>query len=96
MSQRDHDHGFLIVQNPQSPTADMIFIHGLNDHRSDTGTNSSQEFQLPWTEGRLPNVRVWTYGYNAKMIAESRESLCNHATKFLEGLSHHSLVCILF
>ncbi len=73
MSQQGRDLGFRIVHDPQSPTKDIIFIHGLNDHRGDTGTNRSQEFQLP-SVGRLPDVRVWTYGYNAKMTFGSRYS----------------------
>ena len=95
MSQQGRDLGFRIVHDPQSPTKDIIFIHGLNDHRGDTGTNRSQEFQLP-SVGRLPDVRVWTYGYNAKMIYGSRDTLHGHATEFLRGLSHHFSVRILF
>ena len=97
MSKQDCDLGFRIVRDPQSPTADIIFIHGLNNHRSDTGTNGSQKFQLPWVEGRLPDVRVWTYEYDPKIISSgSRDSLHGHATEFLRGLSHHCSVRILF
>jgi hypothetical protein len=96
MSQQDRDLGFRIVHDPQSPTADMIFIHGLNDRRSGTGTNRSQEFQLPSVGERLPDVRVCTYGYNAEMILGSRDSLRDHATEFLNGLSDHCSVRILF
>src|SRR5216684_4698026 len=71
------DIGFCVAHEPRSPTADVIFIHGLNGHRSLTGTNSSREFWLPWLGKHLPDVRVWTYGYEADQIFDSREGLEN-------------------
>ena len=95
--------GFRIVHRPESPTADLIFIHGLNGHRSITWTNRSGEFWLPWLGKHLPDVRVWTYGYEADQIFDSREGLENsrealdsHATQFLLKLSSCLLVRILF
>jgi hypothetical protein len=98
MAQQNGDLGFRIVQQPQSPTADLIFIHGLNGHRSTTWTNGSDEFWLEWLDGHLPDVRVWTYGYNANISpsSASRDALGLHATHFLRELLHCCSVRILF
>src|SRR5260370_26490555 len=93
---RSVELGFRIVQRPQSPTADLIFIHGLNGHPSITWTDRSGEFWLPWLGKHLPDVRVWTYGYNAGLIFDSRDALDFHATQFLSQLSSCLSVRILF
>ncbi len=89
------DIGFCVAHEPRSPTADVIFIHGLNGHRSLTWTNSSREFWLPWLGRRLPDVRVWTYGYNANIIFGSRDPLDLRASQFLSELLHCRSVRIL-
>src|SRR5258708_13176859 len=96
MAQRNGDLGFASVQKPQSPTADLIFIHGLNGHRCATWTNKSGVYWLPWLESHLPDVRVWTYGYDADIFSGSRDALDVHATKFLTELLHCRWVRILF
>src|SRR5258708_5973780 len=63
--------GLQIVHRPQSPTADLIFVHGLNGDCHSTWTNGGGEFWLGWLEGHFPDVRVWTYGYNAEMVSSS-------------------------
>ncbi len=96
MAQAGRDHGFLNVHRPQSPTADVIFIHGLDGHRRDTWTNKSKEFWLPWLENHLRDVCIWTYGYDAGSILGSLDDFDLHATEFLTGLSSCRSVCILF
>src|SRR5258708_4944861 len=90
------DIGFSVVHNPQSPSADVIFIHGLNGHRSLTWTNSSHEVWLPWLGKHLPDARVGTYGYNANIIFRSREPLDHRATQFLLELSRCRSILLLF
>ncbi len=96
MAQAGRDLGFLNVHRPQSPTADVIFIHGLDGHRRDTWTNKSKEFWLPWLENHLRDVCIWTYGYDAGSILGSLDDFDLHATEFLTGLSSCRSVCILF
>jgi hypothetical protein len=96
MAQRNSDLGFRIVQRPQSPTADLIFIHGLNGHRIDSWTNRSGEFWLPWLGNYLPDVRVWTFGYNAEIYFGPRDALDLHAIQFLRELLRCRSVRILF
>jgi hypothetical protein len=96
MAQRNGDLGFAIVQRPQSPTADLIFIHGLDGHRSATWTDRSGVFWLSWFERYLPEVRVWTYGYDADINSGSRDALDLHATRFLTEILHCRSVRILF
>jgi hypothetical protein len=90
------DSGFGIVNRPQSPTADLIFIHGLNGHPHVTWTNRFGEFWLPWLQRDFPHVRVWTYGYNAGTSLSSRDALDFHATQFLSELSRCLSVRMLF
>jgi len=96
MAQAGRDLGFSIVHRPQSPTADLKFIHGLDGHRRDTWTNKSREFWLPWLESRLRDVRIWTYGYDAGSILGSLDDIDLHATVFLTGLLRCRPVCIHF
>ncbi len=96
MAQQNDDLGFRIVKQPQSPTADLIFIHGLNGHRSATWTNGSGELWLPWLGNQLSDVRIWTYGYNADINPGSRDALDLHATEFLRQLLRCRSVRTLF
>ena len=96
MAQRNSNLGFFIVPGPQSPTADLIFIHGLHGHHTATWTNTSGEYWLPWFGNYLPNVRVWTYGYNADMYFGSRNALDLHAIQFLTELLRRRSVRIPF
>jgi hypothetical protein len=93
MDRAGRDLGFWNVHQPQSPTADLIFIHGLDGHRRATWTNKSEEFWLPWLESHLHDVRIWTYGYD---IGSILGSLDLHANHFLSDLSSCRSVRILF
>ena len=92
------DLGFDLVHQPRSPTAELIFIHGLNGHRRGTWTvtNRFGGLWLQWLQGDFPDVRVWTYGYNAGLSLSSRDALDLHATQFLSELSRCLSVRILF
>ncbi len=83
---RQHDFGLVIVHEPLTPSADLVFVHGLNGHRSLTWTNKSNEFWLPWLGNRLPDVRVWTYGYNARAVFGSQDDPGIYATGFLSEI----------
>jgi hypothetical protein len=96
MAQERRDLGLLDVHQPQSPTADLIFIHGLGGHRRRTWTNNSQRFWLPWLENHLQDVRISTYGYDAVSILGSLDDFDLLATQFLTDLSRYRLVRILF
>src|SRR5260370_42412423 len=90
------DIGFCVAHEPRSPTADVIFIHGLNGHRSLTWTNSSREFWLPWLGRHLPDVRVLTYGYNDNIIFDSRDLLDLRESQFLSEFLRCRFGSILF
>ncbi len=102
--QADTDLGLSNVHNPESPTADLIFIHGLNGHFQRTWTNGSKIFWLEWLgeHGHLPDVCVWTYGYNAEMTfgsryaLRSRDALQLNVAIFLSELLRCRSVRILF
>src|SRR5258708_40179096 len=101
-AQADPELGLHIIHSPESPTADLIFIHGLNGHFRRTWTNGSKIFWLEWLGEHLPDVRVWTYGYNAKMTFGSRysplsrDALQLNVAIFLSELLRYRSVCILF
>jgi len=87
-----HDFGLVIVHEPSTPSADLVFVHGLNGHRSLTWTNKSKEFWLPWLGNHLPHVRVWTYGYNARAVFGSQDDLGVDAAKLLSEVSNRGFV----
>jgi len=51
---------------------------------------------LPWLGRDFPDVRVWTYGYEADLIFGSQDALDLHPTQFLSKLLRCLSVRILF
>ena len=96
MAREGRDLGLLNVHQPQSPTADLVFIHGLDGHRRATWTNKSEIFWLPWLENHLRDVRIWTYGYDAGSILGSLDDFDLHVNQFLQDLSRCRSVRIPF
>lgn len=87
MHLHDSDLGLALINNPRVHSADVIFVHGLMGHRSRTWETKSGEFWLQWLEGRLPQIRVWSYGYNAHTISGSQDFFHLYATHFLKEVS---------
>jgi hypothetical protein len=84
--------GFKRVHESQSPIADLIFIHGLDGHRENTW-KSKDTLWLEWLKDHLPDARVSTYGYNAKIFSAPK---FDPATFLLELSKYRGSVRILF
>jgi hypothetical protein len=84
--------GFERVHGPQPPTADLIFIHGLDGHRKNTW-KSKDTVWLEWLKDHFPDASVSTYGYDAKIFSTPKLD----PNLFLSELSEHrGSVHILF
>jgi hypothetical protein len=83
-----NDLGLALISDPDGDhSADLVFIHGLGGHRSQSFTNKHSEFWPPWvTKKAVPRGRVWTYGYNGRALLGSDDDLTLHATKLLRAL----------
>ncbi|KAF8492968.1 hypothetical protein F5888DRAFT_1573884, partial [Russula emetica] len=77
------DSGLVVVHEPPRPSVNLIFVHGLNGHRSLTWKNKCEQFWLSWIENHLPHVSLWTYEYDAQAAFGSQDSLGVYATRFL-------------
>jgi len=83
------DFGLALISEPDTNhSADLVFVHGLDGHRSRSWTNKQDEFWPLWISqpSSLPKARIWTYGYNAKSILGSQDDLTLHATTLLKAL----------
>src|SRR6267154_1229707 len=86
-SHRPHDIGLVPIHKPLKHSADVIFVHGLEGHRSNTWQTKSGQFWLEWLGGFLPQARVWSYGYDAHAVSGSQDAFHVYATQFLEEMS---------
>lgn len=69
---------------------DIVAIHGLGGHRRDTWMDKKSK--VAWLEDLLPtdlpNARIFTYGYNAKVqFSKSISDIYDWATALLQELS---------
>ncbi|EFX01267.1 kinesin light chain [Grosmannia clavigera kw1407] len=94
---------------PDSPTVDICFIHGLTGHRDKTWTADDSENE-PWPKTLLPEkfpeARLLTFGYDADVVragVASKSSIKNLADRLLHVLttdrgpnaSHRPLIFIV-
>ena len=88
------DIGLVLVHESPIHSADVVFVHGLGGHLIHTWETISGEFWLKWLGGRLPQIRVWSFGYNAHMVSGSQDVFHVYATQFLREMSSHLSVHI--
>ena len=81
----------LLLPEPSHHTLDVVFVHGLNGHRSKSWTNQSSELWPLWLREDLEGTRAWTYGYDASITIGSRDSIKLHSIRFLEMLVSNSV-----
>jgi hypothetical protein len=74
----------LLLPDLASHKVDIVFVHGLNGHRSRTWTNQASELWPLWLRDDLEGVRAWTYGYDASVTIGSRDSIKLHSIRFLD------------
>ncbi|KAK4215438.1 hypothetical protein QBC37DRAFT_386350 [Rhypophila decipiens] len=90
-SRTDRNSGLRLLAAGKEPViADFIAVHGLNGHRDKTWSTASG---VNWLESILPkdipNVRILTYGYNARTHGSEpfiAESLYDHGKTLVEVL----------
>jgi hypothetical protein len=79
------DYGLAPLTSPVDPQLDIVFVHGLDGSRCETWTNARNELWPSWLGEMVPNVRVWTYGYNSALWKKpSRDVLEVHCKQFLD------------
>jgi len=70
--------GLTLVHNPDQPTADIIFVHGLGGSSWTTWCweRDPEYFWPAWLrhEQGLSGLRVFTYGYNADFLGPDTTS----------------------
>ena len=76
----------LLIPEPSRHEIDVVFVHGLNGHRSASWTNQASELWPLWLRDDLQTTRAWTYGYDASIWVGSRDSIKLHSLRFLECL----------
>lgn len=79
----------------ETPTVDIVFVHGLNGHPQNSWTSKTNG--CFWPVDLLPEVlaplrpRILTYGYNASVAAftdgASRDSIVSHAETLASALA---------
>ncbi len=85
LHQHHQDAGLALIHDPLTLSGDVIFVHGLEGHRSRTWENKSGEFWLGWLEYHLPQARVWSYGYDAH-ISGPQDVFHFYAAEFLDKI----------
>jgi hypothetical protein len=76
----------IALPDPTLHSLDVIFVHGLNGHRSRTWTNANSELWPLWLAADLTGAGLWTYGYDASIIFGSKDNIALHATRLLGSL----------
>ena len=76
----------LLLPDPAWHKVDIVFVHGLNGHRSRSWTNQASELWPLWLRDDLEGTRAWTYGYDASITIGSKDSIKLHSIRFLEDL----------
>ncbi|KAI1853349.1 hypothetical protein JX266_002055 [Neoarthrinium moseri] len=92
---KEQQYGLKTWFQPESPTVDIVFIHGLKGDRDNTWTAKNSE--LPWPQTllplKVPEARILTYGYDSQpmnirsMVSNNR--IDNHAMNLLTALATH-------
>ena len=81
------DLGLALVADPNGDhCADIVFLHGLGGHRSQTFRNKNGGFLPLWVRDAIPTARVWTYGHDYRAFGGSKDCLVLQATKLLQAL----------
>lgn len=67
----------LTFPDPSHCVIDVVFIHGLDGHRSRTWTSPLSGDVWPlWLRDDVPGARVWTYGYNSSNVWQLGRARC--------------------
>lgn len=70
--------GLTLVYSPQTPEADLIFVHGLGGSSTRTWSweRNPQNFWPPWlgNDPEMKHSRIFTFGYNATLTGKYTSS----------------------
>ncbi|KAB5511470.1 hypothetical protein GE09DRAFT_1270301, partial [Coniochaeta sp. 2T2.1] len=94
-SHKTFPSGIKELYCPESPAADIVFVHGLTGDREKTWT--ARHASEPWPQAllpsKLPTARVLTFGYDAYVAdwrgVVSRNRIGNHAWSLLTSLANY-------
>ncbi|KAJ9131272.1 Kinesin light chain [Coniochaeta hoffmannii] len=87
--------GIKPLRCPESPTADVVFVHGLTGDREKTWTarGTSEPWPKALLPSELPTARVLTFGYDAYVAdwrgVVSQNRIGNHAWNLLWSLASY-------
>lgn len=76
----------LVLPDPRLHALDVVFIHGLNGHRTQSWTNNASELWPLWLREDLSGTRAWSYGYDAGIAIGSRDDIGVHSISLLSAL----------
>ncbi|KAI5845888.1 hypothetical protein DFP73DRAFT_594082 [Morchella snyderi] len=83
-------YGLKVLYEGKEPTVDLVCVHGLNGHREHTWTaNNGVLWLRDLLPGKIPNIRVLTYGYDSRTRGSTQlscQTLHDHAVDLITNM----------
>ncbi|EPE34666.1 alpha/beta-Hydrolase [Glarea lozoyensis ATCC 20868] len=79
--------GMRIIADPEAPTLDIVFVHGLIGSRDKTWTHQNGFFWPDQLAKDIPYARIMTFGYDADVVKLWGQPGSNNIRKHGESLA---------